>query len=170
MAQLVVWLRSSARIAIGPSDLRPEWLPAPPAGFAYPYAVGVNTLALAPIATAKAGRASIAACQRVSSEPAGRSIGNSRQRFTIEPSAMSAMVKRSSANQSRPARWPSSILSWARRSQAAVEHHNSYLKGTSISVASCSFDNGVAMYLKLTASAIARSRPSIRPGKTLFFG
>ena len=51
-----------------------------------------------------------------------------------------------------------------------IEHHNSYLKGTSISVASCSFDNGVAMYLKLTASAIARSRPSMRSGKTLFFG
>jgi len=47
---------------------------------------------------------------------------------------------------------------------------SSYLKGTSISVASCSFVNGRAMYLKLTASAIARSRPSIRSGKTFFFG
>jgi hypothetical protein len=47
---------------------------------------------------------------------------------------------------------------------------SSYLKGTSISVASCSFVNGMAMYLKLTASAIARSRPSIRSGKTFFFG
>jgi hypothetical protein len=44
---------------------------------ACPYAAGVNTLGLAPIATAKAGRASIAACQRFSSEQAGRSIGNS---------------------------------------------------------------------------------------------
>jgi hypothetical protein len=53
---------------------------------------------------------------------------------------------------------------------AAVEHYYRYLKGTSISVASCSFVNGMATYLKLTASAIARSRPSIRSGKTLFFG
>ena len=38
-------------------------------------------------------------------------------------------------------------------------HHYSYLKGTSISVASCSFVNGAAMYLKLTASVIASARP-----------
>src|SRR5260370_3476456 len=60
---------------------------------ACPYAADVNTLGLAPIATAKAGRASIAVCQRWSSEYAGRSIGSSRQRFTIEPSAMSRIAE-----------------------------------------------------------------------------
>jgi hypothetical protein len=58
----------------------------------------LSALGLAPVATAKAARDSMAFAQRDSSGSAGFSIGNARQRTTSGASAMSAMVNRSSAN------------------------------------------------------------------------
>jgi hypothetical protein len=48
----------------------------PPFSSPAPHAADVSTLGLAPIATAKAGRASIAVCQRSSSEEAGLPSGD----------------------------------------------------------------------------------------------
>jgi hypothetical protein len=45
-----------------------------------------------------------------------------------------------------------------------------YCSGTSSSFASCSLESGAVMYLKETASAISGSMPSMRSGRTLFFG
>ena len=81
------------------------------AGICCSYAADVNRLGFAPTATANAGRASTTPCQRERFSNAGFSIGNARQRLVIGASAMSAMVRRSSANHCRPARCPSAILS-----------------------------------------------------------
>src|SRR5580704_16862210 len=84
-------------------------------GVARVYAA-LSALGLAPVATANAARDSMALAQRDSSGNAGFSIGKARQRTTSGASAMSAMVRRSSANHDLPARCPSRIFICATRS------------------------------------------------------
>src|ERR1700722_3823228 len=80
----------------------------------------LNALGLAPVAAANAGRNWIAFIQRGSSAKGGRSIGKSRQRATIGPSAISASVNWPSANQDFAAMCPSKILSCETRSSLCV--------------------------------------------------